>query len=98
MYSVIDPLMSGPATVERIGERLVFDLPVYDDWQDRFTVSWTVDDEQVSDQPTLELGPAELPKSSGWIPVTASVRDATDKILVNDPTMMSEVRWFVRSR
>lgn len=98
MYSVIDPLRSQSATVERRGESLVFELPVYEDWEDRFEIRWTLGEEEIGDLPTLELNVDKLPASPEWLPLTAAVRDSTGHVVIDDPNLTSEIRWFVRRR
>jgi len=98
IFSVIDPVTSQPPTVERLaGGGLRFELPVYDDWDERFEITWAVGDESVADEPVLELAPSDV-VGDEWVPVVATVRDATGHIVLDDPDATSVLRWFVRAR
>lgn len=104
VYSVIDPVPSEPAVVERVdASTLRFELPVYPDWEDRFEIQWTLNQTPIDGQATLELD-AQLHaeqlegNDSEWLELKARISDATSTIRIEDQTWQSELVWYVRSR
>jgi len=62
---------------------------------DRTDLTWRLGGEEIGSEPTLELGPDELP--SEWTRLELSVSEATGNVRRNDPRLQETTSWWVRS-